>query len=66
MKATIRRTGWSRPFDDAIVLGDGTRLYNLQQAVVHIAKTVPEAEQGHPTVQAAATMLTYAAVRGPA
>lgn len=57
---------WLKRFYDPIVLSDGSTLDTLQQAVAHLAETVPQREQDHPTVQAAATMLTYAAERGPA
>jgi hypothetical protein len=56
--------GWSKRFDDPIVLEDGTTLRTLQEAVAYLAKKVPKAEQNHEKVQAAAQMLTNAAERG--
>jgi hypothetical protein len=55
--------GWLKRFDDPIVLDDGSTLHTLQQAVAYLAKTVPKADQNNEKVQAAATMLTYAAER---
>jgi hypothetical protein len=55
--------GWSKRFDEPIVLNDGTKLTTLQDAVQYLAKTVPKAEMNHPKVQAAAGMLTNAAER---
>jgi hypothetical protein len=53
--------GWLTPFDDPIVLDDGTVLTTLQQAVEYLAKTVPAAEHNHPDVLTAADHLTRSA-----
>jgi hypothetical protein len=37
-------TGWSRPFDDAIMLPDGRKMLTLKDAPEYIQK-LPEAEQ---------------------
>jgi len=58
--------GWSKRFDPPIVLADGTTLRTLQEAVAHLAKTVPRADWEHPAVLTAASMLTAAADLGPA
>jgi len=45
--------GWSKRFDEPIVLDDGTTLTTLttlRDAIEHLAKTVPEAEHNHPSV----------------
>ena len=42
--------GWSKRFDEPIVLDDGTTLRTLQQAIQYLAKTVPKAEHDHPKV----------------
>lgn len=62
----VKGTGWSRRFDEAIDLSDGTQLRTLREAVAYLAKTVPKAERDMPAVTTAAQMLTYAAERGPA
>jgi len=53
--------GWTKRFDEPIVLDDGTTLTTLQQAVAYLAKTVPKAEQNHETVLIAADHLTRSA-----
>jgi hypothetical protein len=53
--------GWSKTFDEPIVLDDGTTLTTLQQAVAYLAKTVPKAERDHETVLIAADHLTRSA-----
>jgi hypothetical protein len=50
--------GWSRRFDDPIVLDDGTQLTTLREAIQYLTKTVPKAEQQHKTVLTAADHLT--------
>ena len=55
------RDGWSRRFDEPVILEDGTRLTTLRQAIAYLAKTVSKAEQDHPAVAVAADHLTRAA-----
>jgi hypothetical protein len=50
--------GWSKRFDEPIVLDDGTTLRN---AVECLAKTVPKAEHNHPSVLTASDHLTRSA-----
>ena len=52
---------WDRRFDDPIKLPDGTKILTLRQALNHLVKTVPKAEQNMPQVLTAAEMLTKAA-----
>ena len=59
----IENTGWSREFDDPIILPDGTELTTLKEAVAYLAKTVPKTERNMPQVLTAAQILTYAAER---
>ena len=56
--------GWTKRFDDPIVLDDGTTLTTLQQAVAYLAKTVPKAELNHEKVLIAADHLTRSAEQG--
>jgi hypothetical protein len=42
--------GWSRRFDDPIVLPDGAKLTTLREAVAYLARTVPKAEQSRPNL----------------
>jgi hypothetical protein len=42
--------GWSKHFDEPIVLDDGTKLATLRDAIQYLARTVPEAERDHPSV----------------
>jgi hypothetical protein len=42
--------GWSKRFDEPIVLDDGTILTTLRQAIEYLAKTVPKAVHNHPNV----------------
>jgi hypothetical protein len=56
--------GWSKRFDEPIVLDDGTKLTTLRQAIQYLAKTVPKAEQNHETVLTAADHLTRSAEQG--
>ena len=58
--------GWNRRFDEPIVLPDGTKLTTLREAIQHLARTVPKAEQDRFEVGVAAETLTHAAERGPA
>jgi hypothetical protein len=53
--------GWSRRFDDPILLDDGTKLTTLREAIQYLARTVPKAEQNHEKVLIAADHLTRAA-----
>src|SRR5437016_4318253 len=53
--------GWSRRFDEPIVLDDGTKLTTLREAVQYLAKTVPKADRNHPKVKTAADHLTRSA-----
>jgi hypothetical protein len=55
---------WSRRFDEAIVLEDGTKLTTLRQAIQYLAKTVTKAEQNHEKVLIAADHLTRSAEQG--
>ena len=56
--------GWSKRFDVPIALEDGTTLTMLRDAVQHLAKTVPKAEQDHEMVLNAADHLTRSAETG--
>jgi hypothetical protein len=56
--------GWSKRFDEPIVLDDGTRLTTLRDAIQYLAKTVPKAEQNHEKVLSAADHLTRSAEQG--
>jgi hypothetical protein len=53
--------GWSKRFDEPIVLDDGTTLATLREAVEYLAKTVPKAEHHHPSVLTASDHLTRSA-----
>ena len=53
--------GWSKSFDEPIVLDDGTTLTTLREAVEYLAKTVPKAERQHPNVLTASDHLTRSA-----
>jgi hypothetical protein len=53
--------GWSKRFDEPIVLDDGTTLATLREAVEYLAKTVPKAEHHHPSVLNASDHLTRSA-----
>lgn len=52
---------WTRKFARPIVLPGGETLATLQEAVAHLARTVPKAEHDMPAVQIASEMLTQAA-----
>jgi hypothetical protein len=56
--------GWLTRFDELIVLDDGTKLSTLREAVQHLSKTVPKAEQNHEAVLNAADHLTRSAEQG--
>jgi hypothetical protein len=43
------KDGWSRRFDEPILLEDSTKLTTLREAIEYLAKTVPKAERNHPT-----------------
>jgi hypothetical protein len=53
--------GWSKRFDEPIVLDDGTTLTTLREAVEYLAKTVPKSEHNHPSVLTASDHLTRSA-----
>jgi len=42
--------GWSKRFDDPIVLPDGRKLLTLRDAIQHLSETVPKHERNHPAV----------------
>ena len=56
--------GWSTPFDEPIVLDDGTKLITLRDAIKYLAKTVPKAEHNHEKVLSASDHLTRSAEQG--
>jgi hypothetical protein len=60
----VANNGWSKHFDEPIVLDDGTELTTLRGAIQYLARTVPKAEQNHETVLTAADHLTRAAEQG--
>jgi hypothetical protein len=61
----MAKKGWSRPFEDPIVLPDGRKLVTLKNAADYIMK-LPKAEQKHEKWQTAVEMLIMAAEgRGP-
>ena len=53
--------GWSKRFDEPIVLDHRTKLTTLGEAVEYLAKTVPKAEHNHPSVLTASDHLTRSA-----
>ena len=53
--------GWSKRFDEPIVLDDGTKLTTLREAIEYLAKTVPTAEHNHSSVLTASDHLTRSA-----
>jgi hypothetical protein len=55
--------GWQREFEDPILLLDGTQLRTLRDAISHLAKSIPQAEQDMPEFLTAAEILTNAAER---
>jgi hypothetical protein len=57
----MARDGWSKRFDDPIVLDDGTTLRTLRDAIQYLADTVPKAEQKHEKVAIAADHLIRSA-----
>jgi len=38
---------WSKRFDEPIVLGNGTTLRTLREAIAYLVKTVPSSEREH-------------------
>jgi hypothetical protein len=54
----LQKSGWSRRFDDPIVLPDANKLIPLREAIAYLAKTVPKAQQAMPEVLSAAKILT--------
>jgi uncharacterized protein YvpB len=60
MRAQARmaiKGGWSKRFDEPIMLDDGTKLTTLRDAIQYLGRTVPKAERDHPTVTVAADHL---------
>jgi hypothetical protein len=53
--------GWSKRFDEPIVLDDGTMLITLRDAITYLGETVPKHEHDHPKVLNAADHLTRSA-----
>ena len=53
--------GWSRKFDEPIILPNGKKLRTLKEAIAWLAKGVPKSEHGMKQVQAAAHCVTQAA-----
>ena len=53
--------GWSRSFEDPILLPDGSEILTLKDAIEHLSKTIPKKDHNHPKVLTAATILTNAA-----
>jgi hypothetical protein len=61
----MAKNGWSRPFEDPIVLPDGRKLITLKHAADYVMK-LPKAEQKHEKWQLALKCLIMAAEnRGP-
>jgi hypothetical protein len=58
----MAKNGWSRPFEDPIVLPDGRKLVTLKNAADYIMK-LPKAEQKHET--AVEVLIMAAEGRGP-
>jgi hypothetical protein len=56
--------GWSKRFDEPIMLEDGTTLRTLRDAIQHLADTVPKTEQMDEKVLTAADHLTRSAEQG--
>jgi hypothetical protein len=56
--------GWSKRFDEPIVLDDGTKLTTLRDAIHYLAKSVPKAERYHEKVLTASDHLTRSADQG--
>ena len=62
----MAKTGWSKPFEDPVVLADGRKLITLKDAADYVMK-LPKAEQKHEKWEAAIEALIMAAEdRGPA
>jgi hypothetical protein len=61
----MAKRGWSRPFEDPIVLPDGRKLLTLKNAAGYIMK-LPKVGQNHEKWQTAVEVLIMAAEgRGP-
>jgi hypothetical protein len=61
----MAKNGWSKPFEDPILLPDGRKLITLKHAADFIMK-LPKAEQAHEKWQTAIEALIMAAEgRGP-
>jgi len=56
---------WSTPFDDPIVLENGTTLRTLRDAIKYLGKAIAKAEHDHPAVVTVATIITQAAEERP-
>ena len=56
----MAKRGWSRPFEDPIVLPDGRKLLSLKNAADYIMK-LPKVEQNHEKWQTAVEVLIMAA-----
>jgi hypothetical protein len=56
----MAKNGWSKPFEDAILLPDGRKLLTLKNAADYIMK-LPKAEQKHEKWQTAVEVLIMAA-----
>jgi hypothetical protein len=52
--------GWTRRFDEPIVLPNGKKLLTLKDAIAWLAKEIPKAEHGMKQMQAAAHCVTQA------
>src|SRR5205814_328526 len=50
--------GWSKRFEEPIVLDDGKTLATLRQAIEYLAKTIPKEEHDHPSMLTASDHLT--------
>jgi len=58
------KKGWSRPFEDPIVLPDGRKLLTLKNAADYIMK-LPKAEQKQEKWQTVEVLIMAAEGRGP-
>jgi len=56
--------GWSRRFDESILLPDGRKLRTLAETMAWLAKEVPKSEHKMEKVQTAAHCVTRAAEHG--
>ena len=55
------KDGWSRQFDEPILLDDGTKLTTLREAIQYLARTVPKAERDDEKVLTASDHLVRSA-----